>query len=60
MLYSILCYDRESDVFSMTKEEDEDLMCRLGLNGKAGGGGAAGTAAPLDAHQRRDHRAVER
>lgn len=29
MLYSILCYDRESDVFSMTKEEDEDLMCRL-------------------------------
>jgi hypothetical protein len=29
MLYSILCYDCESEVFSMTPEEDGELMTRL-------------------------------
>ena len=29
MLYSILCYDCESEVFAMTPEEDGELMTRL-------------------------------
>jgi hypothetical protein len=29
MLYSILCYDCESEVFAMTPEEDGELMSRL-------------------------------
>lgn len=29
MLYSILCYDCESEVFAMTEEEDGELMTRL-------------------------------
>lgn len=29
MLYSILCYDCESEVFGMTEEEDGELMTRL-------------------------------
>ena len=29
MLYSILCYDCESEVFGMTPEEDGELMTRL-------------------------------
>ena len=29
MLYSILCYDCESEVFAMTQEEDGELMTRL-------------------------------
>jgi hypothetical protein len=29
MLYSILCYDCESEVFGMTKEQDGELMTRL-------------------------------
>lgn len=29
MLYSILCYDSESSVFTMSAQEDEELMARL-------------------------------
>jgi hypothetical protein len=29
MLYSILCYDCESEVFEMTPEEDSSLMAKL-------------------------------
>jgi hypothetical protein len=29
MLYSILCYDSESSVFTMSQEEDDELMTRL-------------------------------
>ena len=29
MLYSILCYDRENEVFAMTEEEDSELMAKL-------------------------------
>jgi hypothetical protein len=29
MLYSILCYDSESTVFTMSEQEDEELMARL-------------------------------